>query len=76
MKVTLRRFETLLDGELPAEQQTIYKWSSKKIVDWLGRLGPDGHKGRELWIDVQKYNLWAEPRGLKLVPGVEGRVAN
>lgn len=79
MKVTIRRFETLLGGELPAELQTIYKWSSKKIVDWLDRLDPAGHKGRELWIDVQKYNQWADPRGFKLIElteGKEGRALN
>ena len=74
-KVTLRKFELLLGGELPAEQQTIYKWSSKKIVDWIDRVDPVGHKGRELWVDIHKYNQWAEPRGLKLAV-TEGRAAN
>lgn len=76
MKVTLRRFETLLQGELPAAQQTLYKWSSKKQVDWLGREGPSGHRGRELWADVEKYNAWAEPRGHRLVFVEPGRATN
>ena len=73
MKVTLKKFELMLDGELPAEQQTIYKWSSKKIVDWIDRINPAGRRDRELWIDIQKYNHWAEPRGHKVI---EGRAAN
>lgn len=76
MKVTLRRFETLLQGELPAAQQTIYKWSSKNIVNWLTREDPLSHKGRELWVCVEKYNEWAEPRGFKLIPRQEGRATN
>jgi hypothetical protein len=67
-KVTLRKFETLLHGELPAAQQTLYKWSSKRVVDWLTRDDPCGHKGRELWVLVEKYNEWAEPRNYKLLP--------
>ncbi len=74
MKVTLKKFERMLEGELPAEQQTIYKWSSKKIVDWLTRLDPAGHKGRQLWVDIKKYNDWAEPRGFKLIQVERGAV--
>lgn len=76
MKVTLRRFETLLQGELPVAQQTLYKWSSKKQVDWLGREDPSGHRGRELWADVHKYNAWAAPRGHRLITLEQGRAAN
>ena len=67
-KVTLRKFELLLSGELPAAHQTLYKWSSRKVVDWLTRIDPCGHVGRELWVCVEKYNQWAEPRGLRLIP--------
>ncbi|MCY1167893.1 hypothetical protein D9M73_78690 [compost metagenome] len=67
MKVTLKRFETLLQGELPAAQQTLYKWSSKKTVDWLDRQDPNGHRGRELWAHIEKYNEWAGPRGHRLI---------
>jgi hypothetical protein len=67
-KVTLRKFELLLSGELPVAQQTLYKWSSRKVVDWLTRTDPCGHVGRELWVSVHGYNQWAEPRGLKLIP--------
>lgn len=66
-KVTLKKLELLLGGQLPAEQQTIYKWSSLKRVDWLDRINPDGCRDRELWVDVQKYNEWADPRGYKVV---------
>jgi hypothetical protein len=69
MKVTLKKFELMLGGELPAELQTIYKWSSKEIVNWIDRLDPDGRRGRELWIDIQKYNQWADPRGHKVIEG-------
>jgi hypothetical protein len=67
MKVTLKRFETMLQGELPREPSTLYKWSSKKVVNWLDRTDPAGHRGRELWVDVQGYNSWAEVRGHKVV---------
>lgn len=66
-KVTLKRFETMLQGELPREPSTLYKWSSKGLVNWLGRIDPDGHRGRELWVDLRGYNNWAEPRGHKVV---------
>lgn len=75
MKVTLKKFELMLEGDLPAEVQTIYKWSSKKLVNWIDRSDPVGHRGRQLWVDIQKYNEWAEPRGLKLAK-TEGRAEN
>lgn len=62
VKVTLRRFETLLGGRLPASLSTLYKWASLGTVDWINRLDPTGHRGRELWVDVSGYNRWAEPR--------------
>lgn len=76
MKITLKKFQQLLNAEMPAERQTLYKWSSKKMVNWLDRLDPLDHRGRQLWIDVEKYNAWADPRGFKLISTQEGRAAN
>lgn len=41
---------------------------------WLQKEGPDGHVGRNLWVDVSRFNQWAETRGLKFkLDGVGGR---
>ena len=48
---------------LPFSLGTCYQMHSKKRVDWLTRTGPEGRRGRELWVDLDKYNEWAAPRG-------------
>lgn len=74
MKVTLKQFETLMQGDLPP-LQTLYKWSSKRIVNWLTRVNDAGRRDRELWVDLILYNLWAAARGKRLAP-LEGGVRN
>ena len=52
----------LKSANIPFALGTCYQMHSKKRVDWLTRTGPEGRRGRELWVDVPGYNAWAAPR--------------
>ena len=49
---------------LPVSIWTLYGWRRTRRVDWLTRVGPDGHQGRDLWINVAAATVWWRSRGL------------
>lgn len=54
---------TLKSANLPLALCTYYQWHSRRKVNWLSRIDPEGRRGRDLWVDVDEYNEWAAPRG-------------
>ena len=54
-----------VQGDLPFTLSTLYSGFTRGRYPWLRKRGPDGHQGRNLWVDVSRFNLWAEHRGLK-----------
>ena len=53
-----------LDGSFPFATSTLYEGHCTRRYPWLSRVGPDGHRGRHLWLDVDAFNRWAQARGL------------
>ena len=54
-----------VQAELPFTLASIYSGFARGRYTWVQKAGPDGHVGRILWIDVPRFNIWAENRGLK-----------
>ncbi len=54
-----------VDNDFPFALSTPYSCHCRKKHNWLTRHGPDGHRGRNLWILVQEFNTWAESRGIQ-----------
>ena len=52
-----------VQSDLPFALSTIYSGFARGRYPWLQKSGPDGHIGRILWVDADKFNLWAENRG-------------
>jgi hypothetical protein len=52
--------------ELPFTLASVYTGFARGRYPWVKKAGPDGHVGRNLWIDVECFNAWAKNRGLKL----------
>ena len=53
----------VVQHDLPIALSTVYSGFSRGRFPWLQKRGPDGHVGRILWVDTDKYNEWAENRG-------------
>ena len=51
--------------DLPFTLATVYSGFARGRYPWLRKNGPDGHVGRNLWVDVSSFNQWAKNRGLK-----------
>lgn len=51
---------------LPFSSQTVYNAHSQGRWTWLSRVGPDGRRSRELWVDLPSLNIWAAERGQKI----------
>jgi hypothetical protein len=54
-----------LGDDFPLELSSIYSGHSRNRFAWLTRVGPDGHKGRFLWVLVAEFNDWCRNRGVK-----------
>lgn len=54
-----------LDSSFPYTPGTLYVGRSLGRYPWLTREGPNGRRGRYLWIDAGHFNAWAAERGLK-----------
>ena len=54
-----------VQSDLPFTLATVYSGFARGRYPWLSKHGPDGHVGRNLWVDVPRFNIWAECRGLK-----------
>jgi hypothetical protein len=51
--------------DFPLALSTLYSGHSRQNYKWLTRVGPDGHRGRILWILIHEFNDWCLNRGLK-----------
>lgn len=54
-----------VQNDLPFTLASVYAGFARGRYPWLQKAGPDGHVGRNLWVDVPRFNEWAENRGLK-----------
>lgn len=54
-----------LDSSFPYTPGTLYVGRSLGRYPWLTREGPNGRRGRRLWVDAIHFNAWAAERGLK-----------
>lgn len=61
-----------LDSHFPFSVTTLYSGHCRGSYPWLTRVGPDGHRGRILWILVGEFNLFCLARGIKYQLIVEG----
>lgn len=52
-----------VQADLPFSIASIYSGFARGRYPWLQKHGPDEHRGRMLWVDVNKYNEWAANRG-------------
>lgn len=59
--------------DLPFTLSSVYSGFARGRYTWLRKRGPDNHKGRNLWVDVDAFNSWAENRGVKSRLGEAGR---
>lgn len=64
-KITLARAAQ----HLPFELGTLYNGHAKGRFPFLSRVGPEGRKTRELWVDVPAATDWLEARGFKFTGG-------
>ena len=59
---------------LPFSQATLYTHRCRGKLKWLTRVGPHGHRTRELWIDVQSAITWwcidGKPHVAELLRGI------
>lgn len=51
-----------LDKDFPLSPGSLCK---AKYRVFTRREGPDGHKGRFIWLDILKFNAWAASKGYK-----------
>jgi len=58
--------------DLPFALGTLYNWHYARRVNWLTRHGPNGRRGRSLWVNVDQLSVWAQARGLRLQLAREG----
>lgn len=63
---------TELDSDFPFEISTLYSGRSCGRYTWLTRVGPDGHRGRILWVLVHEFNEFCRNRGIKYRLQLEG----
>jgi hypothetical protein len=54
-----------VDATFPFALATLYGYHCRKKIAWLTRIGPDGNRGRILWIKVSEFNEWCQNRGYK-----------
>lgn len=52
---------------VPLELGSIYKAHHARRLPWLTRENPEGRRDRSLWVLVDEYDRWSEPRGLPLL---------
>lgn len=52
-----------LKGKFPFAPSTLYTGKSLGRYPWLTRHGPDGERGRYLWVDTAKFDEWAAAKG-------------
>jgi hypothetical protein len=62
-----------LDSRFPFASSTLHSGKSRGRYPWLTRHGPDGHRGRILWILVDDFNQFCRDRGIKYQLEMEGR---
>jgi hypothetical protein len=51
---------------LPVSLSSIYSQVCRGNWTWATRIGPDGRRGRRLWVDIDALGEWAQTRGLSL----------
>lgn len=61
---TLRLLKQVQD-QLHCSPGSLYSGKSRGRYPFLTRTGPEGRQGRDLWIDVQAFNAWAQAWGIK-----------
>lgn len=54
-----------LDSRFPFAPATLYSGHSRGKYKWLTRVGPDGHRGRILWVLRDEFNQFCRARGIK-----------
>ena len=52
---------------VPFEISSIYKAHHAGRLPWLTRENPEGRRDRTLWVLIDEYDRWSEPRGLPLL---------
>jgi hypothetical protein len=52
-----------VQDSLPLALSTIYSQTSRGNWNWATRIGPDGRRGRRLWVDVDALEAWMRIRG-------------
>jgi hypothetical protein len=53
----------LLGGSFPFSISTLYSGHSRGRYPWLRREGPDGERGKFLWVDTVAFDEWASNKG-------------
>jgi hypothetical protein len=51
---------------LPISLASIYSQTCRGKWTWATRIGPDGRRGRRLWVDMDALAEWASSRGWQL----------
>jgi len=51
---------------LPVSLASIYSQTSRGNWKWATRIGPDGRRGRRLWVDLDALASWSQARGWRL----------
>ena len=57
---------------IPLELKTIYNAHSAGRLPWLTRIGPEGRRTRELWVNIELLGNWAEARGMSITLPEQG----
>lgn len=53
-------------NSIPLSLGSLYNARRDGRLPWLQRLGPEGRRGRKLWVDLDELAAWARLRGWKL----------
>jgi hypothetical protein len=56
----------LIRDAIPRSLKTLYNAHSSGRLGWLTRVGPDGRRGRDLWVDQDGLVQWASDEGINL----------
>lgn len=51
---------------IPRSLKTLYNAHSAGRLSWLTRVGPDGRRSRDLWVDQAALTQWAADEGISL----------
>lgn len=54
----------MLKGSFPFTVNTLYSGRVRGRYPWLQREGPDGQRGKFLWVDMRAFDIWAANKGI------------